>query len=429
MQISLAVEIGLFAYKKMDKCEHYVDGDDESLLLDDENTGEKKCVRCRKQVAVWLNGLNGNAVPNWSQEINGVFLNEESGTIMSTIIDELADNLEDSPLLINDCYREPGDKEFHCHDSVGYTEDVIAWRKLMLASILCFVFMGAELLGGYFAGSLAIMTDAAHLFSDFIGFLISLLALWIGRKPPTRHMTFGYHRAEVLGALLSVITIWMLAAIFSVLAVSRLYNRDYKIDANTMIVVACIGVVINIIMGVILHGACHLHSHGAAKHVHSPNNINVRAAIIHVLGDLLQSVGVLLAAIIIKFYPEGRIADPICTLVFSLIVVCTTVRIGRDSIWYLIEGSPANSAKLTVALGKLGGVKHVHSVHIWSLAPGKDAVAVHLAVDRFCDRDLLLKKASSVVHSQFSVVSCTLQIEAYSPELITSCRQCQGPQC
>lgn len=136
-------------------------------------------------------------------------------------------------------------------------------------------------------------------------------------------------------------------------------------------------------MGVILQGACHVHSHGLAKHNHSPSNINVRAAIIHVLGDLLQSVGVLLAALIIKFYPNGRIADPICTLLFSLLVICTTVRIGRDSIWYLIEGSPLSSAKLAVALGKLGGVKHVHSVHIWSLAPGKDAVAIHLAVGEY----------------------------------------------
>ncbi|XP_018570418.1 zinc transporter 2 [Anoplophora glabripennis] len=408
----------------MDKCEHYVDCDDENLLLDDESALEKKCVRCRKQIPVWV---NGDTVPNWTQNINGVFLNEGSETIMS-VIDELTDNLEDSPLLINDCYREPVNTEFHCHDSVGYIEDVIAWRKLMSASILCFIFMAAELLGGYFAGSLAIMTDAAHLFSDFIGFLISLLALWIGKKPATKYMTFGYHRAEVLGALLSVITIWMLAAIFSVLAIGRLYNKDYDIDADTMIVVACIGVVINIIMGVILHGACHLHSHGFTKHNHSPNNINVRAAIIHVLGDLLQSIGVLLAALIIKFYPNGRIADPICTLLFSLIVICTTVRIGRDSVWYLIEGSPVSSAKLATALGKLGGVKHIHSLHIWSLAPGKDAVALHLAVDQFCDRDLLLKKASSLVHSQINVVSCTLQIEAYNAELINTCRQCQGPQ-
>lgn len=81
----------------MEKCEHYVDGDDENLLLDDENAVEKKCVRCRKQVPVWM---NGDAVPNWTQNVNGVFLNEECGTIMS-VIDELTDNLEDSPLLIN----------------------------------------------------------------------------------------------------------------------------------------------------------------------------------------------------------------------------------------------------------------------------------------------------------------------------------------
>nr|CAI5849834.1 unnamed protein product [Callosobruchus analis] len=180
------------------------------------------------------------------------------------------------------------------------------------------------------------MTDAAHLFSDFIGFLISLLAIWIGRKPPSKSMTFGYYRAEVVGALLSVLTVWLLAGIFSTLAINRIYNEDYDIDANTMIIIASLGLLVNIVMGGILHGVCHAHGAGGHNHMHDghtgandTSNINVRAAAIHVLGDLLQSVGVLVAAIIIKFFPGAKMADPICTLIFSVIVICTTIRVGK----------------------------------------------------------------------------------------------------
>lgn len=136
-------------------------------------------------------------------------------------------------------------------------------------------------------------------------------------------------------------------------------------------------------MGGVLHGVCHTHSHLLDNHNHSANNnINVRAALIHVLGDFLQSIGVLLAALIIKFSPNAKIADPICTLVFSLIVICTTIKVGRDSLWFLLEGSPMNSSKLRMELKKIAAIKHIHSLHIWSLAPGKNAAAVHLAVGK-----------------------------------------------
>ncbi|KAG5894777.1 hypothetical protein JTB14_005213 [Gonioctena quinquepunctata] len=180
-------------------------------------------------------------------------------------------------------------------------------------------------------------------------------------------------------------------------------------------------------MGGILHGVCHAHSHG--QHSHTANNsINVRAAAIHVLGDLLQSIGVLVAALIIKFCPNAKVADPICTLIFSLLVILTTIRVGKDSLWFLIEGSPVNTMKLRAELLKIAGVKHIHGLHVWSLAPGKNAAAVHLAVDQYCDRDLVLKKSTAGIQKQIPVMSCTIQIEAYNHELVNSCRQCKSLQ-
>ncbi|KAJ8947935.1 hypothetical protein NQ314_008528 [Rhamnusium bicolor] len=137
-------------------------------------------------------------------------------------------------------------------------------------------------------------------------------------------------------------------------------------------------------MGVILHGeSCHSHGPGSNKHTHlAKNNINVRAATIHVLGDLLQSIAVLLAAIAIKCNPDAKIADPISTLIFTPIVLCTTFGVGRDSLRIIAERSPRSIANLTIDLQKVAGVKNIHNIHIWSLAPGREAVTVHLAVGK-----------------------------------------------
>ncbi|CAH0550050.1 unnamed protein product [Brassicogethes aeneus] len=395
----------------------------EDFLLDDENS--RVCIKCTANDVLW---------PNMEQDE----VNSKTNGYRSEIdcdqrllnSDEHGDNLEDSPLLINDCYPGPI-MEYHCHDIISIRDDRKAWKKILAATFLCFIFMVAEIVGGYLAGSLAVMTDAAHLFSDFVGFNISLLAIWVGKKPATKRMTFGYHRAEVLGAFLSVLIVWMLALFFSFLAIKRLISKESDIDANTMIIVASIGLLINLLMAGVLHGVCHTHSHGLAAHPHSHDrsreqNINVRAATAHVLGDTLQSVGVLVAALIVKFRPGSEAADPVCTLIFSVVVILTTAQVARDSVRYLLEASPVDTGEMYGKLRAISEVRHAHGLHVWSLAPGKDAVAVHLAVDPFCDKDVVLEKASTILKSQISITSCTIQIETYNADIINRCSNCSA---
>ncbi|KAF5307467.1 hypothetical protein FQR65_LT06822 [Abscondita terminalis] len=388
-------------------CDHSreSDYDDDKLLLDDENTNRSEfCVQCQ----------------NLSRPNNR--LHTPIVTLSNHASVTLANDQIQSPSFLNGQYNNL-EHDFHCHSNVIILEDQKAWKKLVSVSLLCFFFMVAELVGGYLAGSLAVMTDAAHLFSDLIGFFVSLISIWIGKKSPTRTMTFGYHRAEVLGAFLSVLAVWLLAGIFCVIAVGRLLKKEYDIDANTMLIVASIGVIVNILMGAVLHGLCHTHSHGpTSRHT---DNINVRAAAAHVIGDLLQSVGVLIAAIVIKIFPKAQVADPICTLLFSVVVVYATLRVAFDAIKILLEACPKPTIDLKKMFIKIEGVKHVHSIHIWSLSPGKEAAAVHLAVDEYCDRDLVLKRATGIVKSQINVVSCTIQVEKYNEELIRVCSECQ----
>lgn len=137
-------------------------------------------------------------------------------------------------------------------------------------------------------------------------------------------------------------------------------------------------------MGAVLHGVCLTSNLDKRSHNHSAstNNINVSAAIAHVIGDLFQSIGVLIAAIIIKAYPHMKAADPICTILFTVIVVFVTKKVAKDSIKILMETSPRNIREISIALKNIPEIKHVHSLHVWTISPGKDALAVHLAVGK-----------------------------------------------
>eukprot|EP00064_Thunnus_orientalis_P020695 superscaffoldBa00005833_g20840 len=317
----------------------------------------------------------------------------------------------------------------HCHDNSHAQEDrerekKVARKRLYVVSVVCLIFMVGEILGGYFAGSLAVMTDAAHLLVDFTSFIISLLSLWLSSRPATRRLSFGWHRAEILGALLSVLTIWLVTGVLVYLAVERLINDDYTIDGMLMLVTSGCAVLANIIMALTLHQSGHGHSHGGltshghghshkkgqesnhthsnnSNHTHSNNdveqkgaeqgrraqqaNASVRAAFVHVVGDLLQSVSVLVSAIIIFFKPEYKIADPICTFLFSILVLCTTFTIMRDILLVLMEGTPAgvNFSEVRDGLLKVKGVTAVHNLHIWALTVNQAVMSAHVAIETF----------------------------------------------
>ncbi|KAI1231134.1 hypothetical protein IHE44_0008067 [Lamprotornis superbus] len=284
-----------------------------------------------------------------------------------------------------------------------------ARRKLYLAAGICLFFMVGEAVGGYLAHSLAILTDAAHLLTDFASIMISLFALWVSSRPPTKTMNFGWYRAalpgsrgwcsgwrrakqqfggglsaEILGALLSVLSIWVVTGVLVYLGAQRLLSGDYDIEGGVMLITSACSVAVNIVycparrMGVALHQTGHRHSHGAGEQP----NASVRAAFVHVVGDLLQSVGVLIASYIIFFKPEYKYVDPICTFLFSALVLGTTLTILRDVLLVLMEGTPKgmdfNAVRDTLLAVR--GVEAVHSLHIWALTAAQPLLSVHIAI-------------------------------------------------
>lgn len=330
----------------------------------------------------------------------------------------------------------------HCHSNWSGgngidSERERSRRKLYVASAVCLLFMIGEVVGGYLAQSLAIMTDAAHLLTDFASMMISLFALWMSSRPATKTMNFGWHRAEILGALLSVLSIWVVTGVLVYLAVERIISGDYEIEGGVMLITSACAVAVNLVMGFILHQTGHGHSHGTTdgSHGHShkatpgkEQNTSVRAAFIHVVGDLVQSVGVLVAAYVIYFKPEYKMVDPICTFLFSILVLATTLAILRDVLLVLMEGTPKgvdfNAVKESLLC--IPGVKALHSLHIWALTVSQPVLSVHIAINEDADAQVLLKEASTQLQTKFNFHTTTIQIENYSEDM-KDCSECRDP--
>ncbi|XP_017866154.1 PREDICTED: zinc transporter 2 isoform X2 [Drosophila arizonae] len=345
--------------------------------------------------------------------------------------------------------------------------------KILLAISLCCIFMIIEFLGGYIAGSLAIMADAAHLASDCISFVIGLVAIWLGARPPDARMSFGYKRFEVVGALISILGIWLLTAMLVIVAIERIWSLQFELDVNVMMWISAIGIVINVVMMFVLHGSWfmgpsghgHSHSHGHShnhnhnhnhSHSHShgdghgcetigspsedahnvvmanglksiqPNgsserNLNLRAAMIHVIGDLVQSIGVFLAAILIKFYPGAKFVDPLCTLLFSIIVIMTTVQLFRESVGVLLDAVPRNVCLATLQheLSGIEGVKSVHHVNVWQHTSDYNVLMAHLVVDMLSDPNVVLELATQLAcGSRYNIKHATIQIERLTENML-----------
>uniref|UniRef100_A0A665U661 Proton-coupled zinc antiporter SLC30A8 n=1 Tax=Echeneis naucrates TaxID=173247 RepID=A0A665U661_ECHNA len=183
---------------------------------------------------------------------------------------------------------------------------------------------------------------------------------------------------EILGALLSVFTIWLVTGVLVYLAVERLVSDNFEIEGTIMLITSGCAVLANIIMALTLHQSGHGHSHGRRA---QQANASVRAAFVHVVGDLLQSLSVLVSAIIIFFKPEYKIADPICTFLFSILVLCTTFTIMKDILIVLMEGTPTGVKYSEVRDGLLAvnGVTAVHNLHIWALTMNQAVLSAHVS--------------------------------------------------
>ena len=303
-----------------------------------------------------------------------------------------------------------------------------------------------EFICGYLAGSLAIMSDATHLLSDLAGFLISLFSLIVAMKPADKNFTFGYHRFEVLGALASILIIWALTVWLLIAAVGRIRHPN-PIVGFLMVCIAAGGLLFNIIMNRVLAynpvvnsmdsgmGAIKQNSEDdietnndnnlkesllsnesndeLSHNINADDNPVIRAAYIHILGDMIQSAGVLVAALIIYFFqdthPGVRIFDPICTFCFAIVVLCTTFPVSRDCFYVLLESTPRDLdiESLYNDLSAIEGVISVHDIHLWNISIGRPSIALHI----ICQSPKDILKTATQTCKNYGIKHCTIQTE------------------
>ncbi|CAD8113490.1 unnamed protein product [Paramecium sonneborni] len=473
-------------------------------------------------------------------------------------------------------------------DLSNVTQNVLC--RLISVSVVCIVFLIAEVVGGLWAQSLAILSDAAHMFSDMSGFFISIFSIWLGQRPASQKMSFGYHRAEVIGALASIVLIWGLTILLLYEATQRIINKTLVTNPLIMLITAGFGLFCNLVMAKVLHSSPsgghshdhhhgHFHSHDHHDHNHNHNhnhdqepkqkkkkfnvkqkrsmvsengvsmlvveqsiesdsnksnsnqtiqevsseskqtsngkqienqnqhhnhsqncdhnhskqkysddfesqtsqqnnnkhdhsssnysyehddddeehehkhdhdneyhelnkqrkkklknhnlseinehdNYNLKAAMIHVIGDILQSIGVLIAALLIFFFGQKKdenhqiiftywqYADPLCTYLFSILVLFTTFGVAKECLRVLMEGTPTNLIieEFRDKLNAIHRVKEVHDLHIWSLSVGKPAMSAHIVCLE--NPEYVLKKATKLCR-KFGIYHSTIQIELY----------------
>lgn len=230
------------------------------------------------------------------------------------------------------------------------------------------VFMVAELVGGILSGSLALLADAGHMLTDVAALALSVFAMRLARRPPSMRRTFGYVRLEILAALVNGAALLVIAGLILVEAWQR-FRIPVEVDGALLLGVATLGLGVNVTGALLLH-----------RHAH--DNLNVRGAYLHVLGDLLGSVGAMAAGIVILTTGWAPI-DPIVSIVIALLILWGAWSLVRDAAEILLESAPAHvdMDSILADLAGIEGLDQVHDVHVWTLTSGFVALSAHGVID------------------------------------------------
>ena len=282
----------------------------------------------------------------------------------------------------------------HGHDGHHHTAH---GGTLLVALLLTLSFSGVEALAGWWSGSLALLSDAAHMLTDSSALGLAAAASWLARRPPSARHSYGLVRAEVLAALFNSLLMLVLIGYIVHEAIDRI-GTPRVIAGNTVIGVAVIGLVINLLVAWVL-------SRGEAT-------LNSRAALLHVLGDALGSVAAITAGIVIVTTGWTPI-DPLLSLLVAALILVSALRLLREVVHVLMEGVPGHVRLDAVGhdLAKLDGVLRVHDLHVWTLSSGTIALSAHLEIHTLTDWPSILAAAREAMAAHHDIHHVTLQPE------------------
>jgi cobalt-zinc-cadmium efflux system protein len=274
-------------------------------------------------------------------------------------------------------------------------------RRLKFVLALTIFYMLAEAIGGFLTNSLALLSDAGHMLADVAALVLAMLALWFASRPVTTSKTYGYYRLEILAALANGVALVVISLLIFYEAFERIKTpkRPDEILAFEVIWIAAGGLVINLVSAWLLHSA-------------SEENLNIRGAFLHILGDALGSVGAIAAGIIIWQW-GWTLADPIISVMMSLLIVYSSWHLIRESVNILLEGTPShiNVRAVIAAMEEVPGVTDVHDLHVWTISSGKDALSAHVTVMHGVEHRETLEALQECLRRDFNIGHATIQLE------------------
>ncbi len=293
---------------------------------------------------------------------------------------------------------EHGHSHTHAHPHAHAHAHKAGRPAFIAAMFITLAYALVELAGGLWSGSLALSSDAGHMFSDALSLGLAAGAAWVARRPPGLKHSYGLARAEVLGATLNGLIMLGIIVVLVVEAVQRLL-APHAVHAGPVMAIAAIGLVVNAGVAFVLSRGHH--------------DLNVRGALIHVMGDLVSSIAALIAGAVI--YATGwLLIDPILSIVIAALILVTTLRLLRDTLHVLMEGVPAavDLAVIGKTLAGISGVAAVHDLHVWSIGSERAALSAHVEIERLEDWPAILSAAQALLLERFGVDHVTLQPEA-----------------
>jgi cobalt-zinc-cadmium efflux system protein len=284
------------------------------------------------------------------------------------------------------------------HDHHHLSASNSSWRRLSVVLCLTALYMVAEAAGAWWTGSLALLADAGHMFTDVAALILALTAVWFGSRPATSKKTFGYYRLEIIAALVNGVALVVMALLIFYGAYERWLDPPV-VRSGPMMLVAAGGLMVNLICAWILHGRHEI-------------DLNIRGAWMHVMGDALGSVAAIAAGACMALFGWYR-ADALFSVVIALLIIWGSIRLIRESTNVLLEGTPAhiNLAAVEDAILATNGVSNVHDLHVWTITSGRDALSAHVIHSHSISQPDLLRELRSKLHDRFGVDHLTIQME------------------
>lgn len=275
--------------------------------------------------------------------------------------------------------------------------------RLKWALAITSIYFAAEVVGGFLTNSLALLSDAGHMFSDIAALGLCLVTSQMARRPATLQKTYGYHRMEILASLVNGLTLWLVVGIIFHAAYNRFFDPP-AVHSLGLLVVASLGLVVNLVAGLILYG---LHK----------KSLNIHGAFLHILGDALGSIGAMSAGTIM-LATGWYVADPLISILIGLLILYSSWSLVKEAVSILMQSVPRgiDLEEVRRAMEQVRGVQKVHDLHVWAVTSGIFTLSAHAVVDDGEDFHQVLNGIEETLKDRFQIEHTTIQLETEDRE-------------